>query len=106
VLRGLPELKRRTALLSSSGRWEQCSTLSENPYRFRRIHTLVGGRDVRRDVDSDTAQCIYEDRNPVRQCTYTFHAALTQALPVRESQDLIRTVMEVLCLLDDAGTTP
>ncbi|MDQ4031144.1 MAG: DUF5753 domain-containing protein, partial [Actinomycetota bacterium] len=47
-------------------------------------------------VDSNTAQRIYEDRNPVRQCTYTFHAALAQALPARESQDLIRTVMEEL----------
>ncbi|MGH3916620.1 MAG: Scr1 family TA system antitoxin-like transcriptional regulator [Pseudonocardiaceae bacterium] len=45
-------------------------------------------------VDSETAQRLYEDRNPVRQCTYTFDAALTQALPTRESQDLIRTVME------------
>ncbi|MGH3854911.1 MAG: helix-turn-helix domain-containing protein [Pseudonocardiaceae bacterium] len=47
-------------------------------------------------VDSETAQRIYEDRNPVRQCTYTFHAALAQALPARQSQDLIRTVMEEL----------
>ena len=47
-------------------------------------------------VESDTAQRIYEDRNPVRQCTYTFDAALAQALPARESQDLIRTVMEEL----------
>jgi hypothetical protein len=47
-------------------------------------------------VDSNTAQRIYEDRNPVRQCTYTFHAALAQALPARESQDLIREVMEEL----------
>lgn len=44
-------------------------------------------------VDSDTAQRIYEDRNHVRQCTYTFDAALAQALPARESQDLIRDVM-------------
>jgi len=48
-------------------------------------------------VDSDTAQRIYyEDRNPVRQCTYTFDAALTQALPAREPQDLICTVLEEL----------
>ncbi|MDQ3760594.1 MAG: DUF5753 domain-containing protein [Actinomycetota bacterium] len=47
-------------------------------------------------VDSDTAQRIYEDRHPVRQCTYTFDAALAQALPARESQDLIRAVMEEL----------
>ncbi|MGH3940356.1 MAG: helix-turn-helix domain-containing protein [Pseudonocardiaceae bacterium] len=47
-------------------------------------------------VDSDTAQRIYEDRHPVRQCMYTFDAALAQALPARESQDLIRTVMEEL----------
>jgi transcriptional regulator with XRE-family HTH domain len=47
-------------------------------------------------VDSDTAQRIYEDRHPVRQCTYTFHAALAQALPARESQDLIREIMEEL----------
>jgi len=47
-------------------------------------------------VESDTAQRIYEERHPVRQCTYTFHAALAQALPARESQDLIRTVMEEL----------
>lgn len=33
---------------------------------------------------------------PAQQCTYTFHAALAQALPARESQDLIRTVMEEL----------
>ncbi|MGQ0774316.1 MAG: helix-turn-helix domain-containing protein [Pseudonocardiales bacterium] len=47
-------------------------------------------------VESDTAQRIYEDRKPVRQCMYTFDAALAQALPARESQDLIRTVMEEL----------
>ena len=47
-------------------------------------------------VESDTAQRVYEERHPVRQCTYTFHAALAQALPARESQDLIRTVMEEL----------
>ncbi len=47
-------------------------------------------------VESDTAQRIYEDRHPVRQCTYTFDAVLAQALPARESQDLIRTVMEEL----------
>jgi transcriptional regulator with XRE-family HTH domain len=45
-------------------------------------------------VDSSTAQRIHEERNIVRQCTYTFHAALAQALPARESQDLIRAVME------------
>jgi len=32
----------------------------------------------------------------VRQCTYTFDAALAQALSARESQDLIREVMEEL----------
>jgi hypothetical protein len=47
-------------------------------------------------VESDTAQRIYEDRCPVRQCTYTFDAALAQALPARESQDLIRAIMEKL----------
>lgn len=47
-------------------------------------------------VDSDTAQRIYEERTPVRQYTYIFDAALAQALPARESQDLIRTVMEEL----------
>ena len=47
-------------------------------------------------VDSDTAQRIYEERNPVRQYTYIFDAALAQALSARESQDLIRTVMEEL----------
>ncbi|MGH3834068.1 MAG: DUF5753 domain-containing protein, partial [Pseudonocardiaceae bacterium] len=47
-------------------------------------------------VDSHTAQRIYEDRHPVRQCTYIFNAALAQALPARESQDLIRAVMEEL----------
>lgn len=47
-------------------------------------------------VDSSTAQRIHEERDIVRQCTYTFHAALAQALPARESQDLIRAVMEEL----------
>ncbi|MCA1677196.1 MAG: DUF5753 domain-containing protein, partial [Actinobacteria bacterium] len=47
-------------------------------------------------VDSDTAQRIYEERNPVRQYTYIFDAALAQALPARQSQDLIRAVMEEL----------
>ncbi|SFT42940.1 Helix-turn-helix domain-containing protein [Actinopolyspora lacussalsi subsp. righensis] len=47
-------------------------------------------------VDSDTAQRIYEDRLAVRQCTYTFDAALALALPARESQDLIRSVMKEL----------
>ena len=47
-------------------------------------------------VESDTGQRIYEDRLPVRQCTYTFDAALAQALPARESQDLIRAVMKEL----------
>jgi transcriptional regulator with XRE-family HTH domain len=47
-------------------------------------------------VDSSTAQRIQEERDIVRQCTYTFHAALAQALPARESQDLIRAVMEEL----------
>jgi transcriptional regulator with XRE-family HTH domain len=47
-------------------------------------------------VDSSTAQRIQEERDIVRQCTYTFHAALAQALPARESQDLIRAVLEEL----------
>jgi transcriptional regulator with XRE-family HTH domain len=47
-------------------------------------------------VDSDTALRICEDRQPVRQYTYIFDAALAQALPSRESQDLIRAVMEEL----------
>jgi transcriptional regulator with XRE-family HTH domain len=47
-------------------------------------------------VDSSTAQRIHEERDIVRQCTYTFHAALAQALPARQSQDLIRAVMEEL----------
>ncbi|PZS22581.1 MAG: hypothetical protein DLM61_25695 [Pseudonocardiales bacterium] len=47
-------------------------------------------------VDSSTAQRIHEERDIVRQCSYTFHAALAQALPVRQSQDLIRAVMEEL----------
>lgn len=47
-------------------------------------------------VDSSTAQRVHEERDIVRQCTYTFHAALAQALPARESQDLIRAVMEEL----------
>lgn len=55
--------------------------------------------DLDRDVayvDSETAQRIHEDRDPVRQCTYIFDAALAQALPARESQDLIRAVMKEL----------
>jgi transcriptional regulator with XRE-family HTH domain len=47
-------------------------------------------------VDSSTAQRIHEERDIVRQCTYTFHAALAQALPAGQSQDLIRAVMEEL----------
>lgn len=47
-------------------------------------------------VDSDTALRVYEERIPVRQYTYIFDAALAQALPARESQDLIRAVMEEL----------
>ncbi len=47
-------------------------------------------------VEGDTAQRIYEGRDVVRQCTYIFNAALAQALPARESQDLIRAVMEEL----------
>ncbi|MGH3871745.1 MAG: helix-turn-helix domain-containing protein [Pseudonocardiaceae bacterium] len=47
-------------------------------------------------VEGDTAQRMYEDRHSVRQCTYIFNAALAQALPARESQDLIRAVMEEL----------
>ncbi len=46
--------------------------------------------------EGDTAQRIYEERDVVRQCTYIFNAALAQALPARESQDLIRAVMEEL----------
>lgn len=45
-------------------------------------------------VDSETAQRVYEDRDPVRQCTYIFNAALALALPARESQDLIRAVQK------------
>ncbi|MDR7300031.1 helix-turn-helix domain-containing protein [Haloactinomyces albus] len=41
-------------------------------------------------VDSDTASRIYEhERDPIRQCTYTFDAALARALSARESLDLI-----------------
>jgi transcriptional regulator with XRE-family HTH domain len=47
-------------------------------------------------VDSDTAQRIHEDREPVRQCTYTFDAALAQALTPKASQDLIRDQIEEL----------
>jgi transcriptional regulator with XRE-family HTH domain len=47
-------------------------------------------------VDSDTALRICEDRDPVRQYTYIYDAALAQALPARQSQDLIRAVMEEL----------
>lgn len=47
-------------------------------------------------VDSDTAQRVYEERQPVRQYTYIFDAALAQALSSRESQDLIRAVIEEL----------
>ncbi|MGW0891590.1 helix-turn-helix domain-containing protein [Saccharopolyspora sp. NPDC002578] len=47
-------------------------------------------------VDSDTAQRVYEARNPVRQCMYTFDAALAQALAPRESSDLIREVIKEL----------
>ncbi|GGM84398.1 transcriptional regulator [Longimycelium tulufanense] len=47
-------------------------------------------------VDSDTASRIYEDRDPVKQCTYTVNAAVAQALSVRESLDLIAQVMEEL----------
>jgi hypothetical protein len=47
-------------------------------------------------VDGETAQRIYEDRDPVRQCTYTFDAALAQALSARESLELIASVMKEL----------
>ncbi|MFC0116050.1 helix-turn-helix domain-containing protein [Kibdelosporangium aridum] len=47
-------------------------------------------------VDSDTAQRIHEDREPVRQCTYTFDMALGQALSSSASQELIRNVMREL----------
>lgn len=41
-------------------------------------------------VDSDTAARIYEDeRDPIRQATYTFDAAVAQSLSARESLDLI-----------------
>ncbi|RCW46274.1 helix-turn-helix protein [Halopolyspora algeriensis] len=44
-------------------------------------------------VDSDTASRIYEhERDPIRQCTYTFDAALARSLPARESLDLIAAV--------------
>ena len=64
---------------------------SDNFVIFEFPHELDGDMVY---VDSNTAQRIYEDRHPVRQCTYTFNAALAQALPARESQDLIRAVME------------
>lgn len=47
-------------------------------------------------VDSDTAQRAYEDRMAVRRCTYTYDAALAQALTQRESEALIRTVLKEL----------
>lgn len=47
-------------------------------------------------VDGDTTQRIHEERNSVRQCTYIFDAGLAQALPARESQDLIRAVQKEL----------
>ena len=47
-------------------------------------------------VDSDTAQRVYETRNPVRQCMYTFDAALAHALAPRESADLIRELIKEL----------
>jgi transcriptional regulator with XRE-family HTH domain len=56
-------------------------------------------RDLEGDVvyvDSETAQRMYEDRDPVRQCTYIFNAALALALPARESKDLIRAVIKEL----------
>lgn len=41
-------------------------------------------------VDSDTASRIYEDeRDPIRQATYTFDAARAKALSARDSMDLI-----------------
>jgi transcriptional regulator with XRE-family HTH domain len=41
-------------------------------------------------VDSDTASRIYEDeRDPIRQATYTFDAARAKALSPRDSLDLI-----------------
>lgn len=45
-------------------------------------------------VDGDTVKRIHEERTPVRQYTYTFDAALAQALPARESQDLIRAIQK------------
>lgn len=52
-------------------------------------------------VDSDTAPRVYEHgdasfqgRNPIRQCTYTWDAALAQALPALESLELIKTLMK------------
>lgn len=66
---------------------------SDNFVIFEFPHELDGNVVY---VESDTAQRIYEDRTPVRQCTYTFDAALAQALPARESQDLIRAVMKEL----------
>lgn len=45
-------------------------------------------------VDSDTAWRVHEQRDAVRQCTYTFHAVLAQALSPRESLDLVRKVMK------------
>ena len=45
-------------------------------------------------VDSDTAWRVHEQRNAIRQCTYTFNAVLAQALAPRESLKLIRAVMK------------
>lgn len=52
-------------------------------------------------VEGDTAQRISGGRDVVQQCTYIFNATLVQALPTRESQDLIRAVMETRTLIFD-----
>jgi transcriptional regulator with XRE-family HTH domain len=44
-------------------------------------------------VDSDTAWRVHEQRAAIRQCTYTFHSVLAQALPARESVDMLRNAM-------------
>ncbi len=47
-------------------------------------------------VDSDTAPRAYEARMAVRRCTYTYDAAIAQALTQRESEALIRTIAKEL----------
>jgi transcriptional regulator with XRE-family HTH domain len=47
-------------------------------------------------VDGDIGAGVFEDREPVKALSYTFDAALAKALPVRESLDLYREVMNEL----------